>query len=113
MKIIYSKNYEKGLKELQKKHKTNELSNLKSIIDAIKNSDNYNDLKLTPAAAIFKFEELKNDKVGFASFNLCKNGGKIRLIVRPRENMIIIEVVFISTDHYKDFDPKGVRFNDE
>ena len=113
MKIIYSKNYDKGLKELKKKHKTQEQKNLKEIIEAIKNSDNYNDLKRTPAAAIFKFEELKEDKVGFASFNLCKNGGTVRLIVKPQENMIILEIVFISTNHYKDFDPKGVRFNDE
>lgn len=113
MIVRYSENYKKWLKQLKKKHKTRELDNLTEILDAIKESDTYQDLKLTPAAAIYKFEELRNDKTGFASFNLCKNGGVIRLIVRPQDNLIVLEVIFISTDHYRDFDPKGVIFDDE
>lgn len=113
MKIRYSENFKKGLKQLKKKHKDQELKNLTIILDAIKESDTYQDLKLTPAAVIYKFEELKNDKTGFSSFNLCKNGGVYRLIVRPQENTLVLEIIFISTDHYHDFDPKGVMFDDE
>ena len=38
MNIIYSKNYDKGLKELKKKHKTEEMAALNDILDIIKSS---------------------------------------------------------------------------
>lgn len=113
MNIIYSKNYDKGLKELKKKHKTNELEVLKDILDMIRNTENYKTLKLNPISYIYDFEELKNDKTGFSSFKLSRSGGKIRLIVRPQDNSDILEIVFISTEHYNDFDPKGVILYDE
>ena len=113
MQIVYSKNYLQSQKQLTKKHRTKELEHLAEIIDAIREAETYDDLKLTPTAYIFKFEELKNDKVGFASFNLNKNGGVVRLIVRPQDNKIVLELVFISTKHYEDFDPKGVIFDVE
>ena len=113
MQIVYSKNYDKGLKILKKKRKTSELKVLSEIIDMIKSSDNYSDLKANPLAYIYDFEELRGDKSGFSSFKLSRAGGKIRLIVRPCENIIILEVVFISTEYYEDFDPKGVMFYDE
>ncbi len=113
MKIIYSKNYDKGLKELKKKHKNLELDNLNEILDMIKKSKDYNELKANPISYIYDFEELKEDKKGFCSFKLSRSGGVIRLIVRPQFNTVIIEVVFISTEHYRDFDPKGVTFYDE
>lgn len=113
MNIVYSKNYDKGLKELNKKHKTDELNVLEEILDMIRNSDNYEELKSNPLAYIYDFEELRNDKSGFCSFNLSRTGGKIRLIVRPQSNTIVLEVVFISLEHYKDFNPKGVILYDE
>lgn len=113
MLVRYSKNYKQSLKQLVKKRRAKELGYLAEIIDAIREAETYNDLKLTPTAYIYKFEELKNDKVGFASFNLNKNGGVIRLIVKPQENKIVLELVLISTNHYEDFDPKGVIFDDE
>lgn len=113
MKIIYSKNYDKCFKELKKKHRTAELEVLNEILDMIKSTDNYNELKSNPLAYIYDFEELREDKSGFCSFKLSKSGGKIRLIVRPCDNTITLEVVYISLDHYKDFNPKGVMLNDE
>lgn len=113
MNIIYSKNYDKGFKELKKKHRMTELENLNEILDMIRSSESYEELKANPISYIYDFEELREDKSGFCSFNLSKSGGVIRLIVRPRVNTIILEVVFISTDHYKDFNPKGVIFYDE
>lgn len=113
MKIIYSKNYDKCLKELKKKHRNNELEVLNDILDIIKSSDNYNELKSNPLTYIYDFEELREDKSGFCSFKLSRSGGKTRLIVRPRDNTIVLEVVYISLDHYKDFNPKGVMLYDE
>lgn len=113
MKVLYSKNYDKGFKELKKKHKTKEIENLNEILDMIKSSKSYEELKFNPISYIYDFEELKGDKKGFSSFKLSRAGGVIRLIVRPQLNTIILEIVFISTDHYKDFDPKGVIYYDE
>ena len=62
----------------------------------------------------YHFERLKYDKNDFYSFNLCKNGGKIRLIVKPNENNIIeLYLAFISYDHYQDFDIRKVIYYDE
>lgn len=113
MRIIYSKNYDKGLKELKKKHRTAELSVLEEILDIIKDSGSYEELRQNPVSYIYDFEELRGDKKGYCSFNLSRTGGIIRLIVRPQMNTIVMEVVFISTNHYRDFDPKGVMFYDE
>lgn len=112
MKIIYTKSYDSQLKKL-KKHKI-EYENLKRIIDAIESTNIFKDLSKTPVAILYKFERLKHQNNGFYSFNLCKNGGKIRLIVKPNENNEVeIYIVFISFEHYEDFDLRKVIYYDE
>lgn len=48
MNIRYTKNYDKGLKELKKKCRTKQLDNLKEILELIKNSCDFNELKNNP-----------------------------------------------------------------
>lgn len=113
MNVRYSKNYDKGYKELKKKHRTEQLNNLKDINDLIKNSLDFNELKNNPLAYMYDFEPLKYNNSGYYSFNLSKHGGVIRLIVKPQDNCVNMDLVDISSDHYKDFDPKGVIYYDE
>ena len=56
---------------------------------------------------MYGLERLKYKLHDFYSFNLNKNGGKIRLIcsILDKENTAVLE--YISSDHYKDF-KKGV-----
>lgn len=113
MKIRYSKNYEKGYKELKKKHRTEQLNNLKFINELIKRSLDFNELKNNPLSYMYGFEPLKYNNSGYYSFNLSKHSGVIRLIIRPQDNLINIDLVDISNNHYKDFDSKGVIYYDE
>ena len=113
MLIRYSKNFDKGKKELTKKHKIEELNMLDSIVKLIKRSDTYELMKGSPLAYLYGFEELKEDKSGFFSFRLSKKSSPIRLIGRYQDNIITIQLVYISMDHYNDFNPKGVIFDDE
>ena len=113
MLIRYSKNFEKGKKELKKKHKVEELNMLDSIVMLIKRSDTYELMKNSPLAYLYGFEELKEDKSGFFSFRLSKKSSPIRLIGRYQDNIITIQLVYISLDHYNDFNPKGVILDDE
>lgn len=113
MLIRYTKNFEKGKKELRKKHKVEELDMLDSIILLVKRSDTYELMKNSPLAYLYGFEELKEDKSGFFSFRLSKKRSSIRLIGQYQDNIITIQLVYISMDHYNDFNPKGVILNDE
>lgn len=113
MQLRYSKNYIKGIKELKKKHKTEELNTLEKIIKLIKRSNTYDLLKNTPLAYLYDFEELKDNLTGYFSFRLSKKKSPIRLIGRYQDNIIIIQLVYISMEHYNDFNPKGVIFDDE
>ena len=108
MLIRYSKNFEKGKKELNKKHKVEELNMLNSIVKLIKRSDTYELMKNSPLAYLYGFEELRGDKSGFFSFRLSKKSSPIRLIGQYQDNIITIQLVYISMDHYNDFNPKGV-----
>ena len=40
---------------------------------------------------------------GYYSFNLCKKGGVIRLIFTIDEYNNIVNLIFISMNHYEDF----------
>ena len=108
MLIRYSKNFEKCKKELKKKHKVEELDMLDSIVKLIKRSDTYELMKNSPLVYLYGFEELKEDKNGFFSFRLSKKRSPIRLIGRYQDNIVTIQLVYISMDHYNDFNPKGV-----
>ena len=52
---------------------------------------------------MYGFEILRYDMSGYYSFNLCKNGGMIRLICRieKEKNLVILE--YITMNHYEDF----------
>lgn len=103
MNIIYTKSYDSGFKKL-KKH-TKELENLKKIIHIVENADNFNILINLPIAKMYGFERLKHKLNEFYSFNLNKNGGTIRLIVKPNgDNSIELYFAFISFTHYDDFE---------
>lgn len=113
MLIRYSKSFEKGKKELSKKHKVEEFNMLDSIVMLVKRSDTYELMKSSPLAYLYGFEELKEDKSGFFSFRLSKKRSSIRLIGRYQDNIVTVQLVYISMDHYKDFNPKGVILDDE
>ena len=109
MIIIHTKNFDTTYKKL-KKHKL-EYNNLLKILDVIENIDSFNELLLLPQAKLYGFEHLKHDMSDFYSFNLCKNKGTIRLIVKPKENNIVeIYLITISFKHYQDFDPRRVNY---
>lgn len=112
MKIIYTKSYERGLKKLKKY--TNETIILAKIIKMIRDVSDFNELLKLPIVKIYNFERLKHNLNDYYSFNLNKSGGTIRLIVKPNKNSSIeLYLVFISFDHYKDFDIERVIYYDE
>lgn len=112
MRIIYTKSYDKGLKKLKKYNE--ELKRLNKIINIIEYSSNFNELCNLPIVKLYNFERLKYMLNDYYSFNLNKNGGKIRLIIRPNtDNEVELFLVFISFDHYEDFDKGKVIYYDE
>lgn len=111
MNIIYTKSYLKGLKKLNKHSK--EIDNLRKIIVFITNARDFNELKYLPMVKIYNFERLKYKYNDLYSFNLCKNGGKIRLIIKPNsDNEVELYFLFISFDHYTDFDLERVIYDE-
>lgn len=62
---------------------------------------------------MYDFEPLKHNLSSYYFFNLSGHGGVIRLIVKPQDNCVVMDLVDISNDHYKDFNPKGVIYYDE
>lgn len=101
---IEREDFKKQEKKLKKYH--NEMIILNKIILHIKQNPTYEDLCQNPMSRIYGFEMLKNDMVGYYSFNLCKNGGTIRLIVSIDKENEIVKLEYISTDHYNDFKRK-------
>ena len=109
MEIIHTKSFDSSLKKLKRHHL--EYDNLFKILDIIENVDDFKQLCNLPQVSMYGFERLKHDKNDFYSFNLKKTGGKIRLIVKPKEeNVVEIFLIDISFDHYLDFDPKRVIY---
>lgn len=102
MNIIYTKSFDNSLKKL-KKHKK-EYDNFLKIVSIIENTRDFNELIHLPQVKMYGFERLKHDMNEYYSFNLNKKGGTIRLIVKPCiNNTIEIYMIFISYDHYNDF----------
>jgi len=54
---------------------------------------------------IYNLERLKYDLDEFYSFRLSK---VIRLIIRPKDNFVEVELVYVSMNHYTDFDKEKV-----
>ena len=92
-------------KQLEKELKkyTNEKQQLEKIIVHIKNCNTYKELQLHPISKMYGFEALRNEMSGYYSFNLCKNGGMIRLICSIDIEQNTVNFEFISTKHYEDF----------
>ena len=76
---------------------------LEKIILLNKESSSYDELVINPFSKMYGFEILRYDMSGYYSFNLCKNGGMIRLICRieKEKNLVILE--YITMNHYEDF----------
>lgn len=111
MNIIYTKSYDNTYKKIKKYPKEKE--NLEEILDLIRNSENLKALLSNPLATMYGIERLKHNLNKFYSLNPSKKGGVIRLIMRPIENEIEVELVYISYDHYKDFNEKKVIYYEE
>ena len=111
MKIVYTKSYDQTIKKLKKYSK--EYDNLKYIIDLIENHHELKDLLNNPICYMYHLERLKYNLNEYYTFNLSKNGGLIRLIVHPNEQDNIIELVYISYNHYEDFKKGKVIYYDE
>lgn len=111
IKIKCTKSYTSTLKKLKKYH--NELVNLEDIITLIKNSTNIGSLLMNPLSKMYNLERLKYELNDFYSFNLCKNKGSIRLIVRFIIETNEVELAYISFKHYDDFKKDKVIYYDE
>ncbi|MBQ7104508.1 MAG: hypothetical protein IJN90_01480 [Bacilli bacterium] len=93
--------YKREEKKL-KKH-IEEQKMYEKILGHIKNCDNYEELKSNPLSKTYGYEALKEDLSGYHRFNLCKNGGKIRLIFTINEESNTVYLTYISLEHYVDF----------
>lgn len=76
---------------------------LEKILLHIKETLSYEDLSLNPISKMYGFEALKHEMSGFYSFNLCKNGGTIRLICQIDVRKNTVRLLYISMNHYIDF----------
>lgn len=108
MRIIYTKSYEKSVKKL-KKHNS-ELKLLDEILSFIKKEPDFISLSNDPLNKMYNFERLKYDNNDFYSFRLSK---VIRLLVKPKDNYIELYLIYVSMDHYNDFDKDKVIYYDE
>lgn len=109
--IKYTKSYDKTSKKLKNHH--NELINLEKIMSIIKNSQNISELINNPLSKMYNLEQLKYQLNEFHSFNLEKNGGTIRLIIKLVPELNEVELIYISYDHYQDFSKDKVIYYDE
>ena len=101
MILKFTDNYDKTIKKLKKHEK--ELDNLNKIIKLLESVNNFNDVVHNPIFSMYGFERLKYEYNSFYSFNLSKNSGTIRLIVKPSDNILELYLVHISYNHYVDF----------
>lgn len=104
MKIDRSnfKDQEKKLKRHFKEQKI-----LEKIILHIKQCETCEELSQSPISMLYGFEKLKYFSNEYYSFNLCKNGGVIRLICSINKEYNIISLEFVSMNHYDDFKRKN------
>lgn len=110
MNLKYTKSYDNTVKKLKKFTAQKETLNI--ILDIINNSTDFDELKNNPIVRMYRFERLKYELNEFYSFSLEKSGGVIRLIVRPVNNNLL-ELSYISYDHYEDFNEERVIYYDE
>ena len=101
--IEYGKKYEKSIKNIKNRH--NEKKTLNMIVNHIKQCSDFQSLSTNPISLMFGYEPLKYELNGYYSFNLNKNGGKIRLVFSIIDENIV-ELDYISVEHYEDFKNK-------
>ena len=105
--LKYTKSFDKTLKKYP-----NEITNLNSIIELLRLIENFEKDIHNPLLKMYGFEKLKHYE-NLYSFNLNKNGGVIRLIIKYDEKNKIIYLAYISFKHYKDFLESKVIYYDE
>ena len=108
MRIIYTKSYDKSLKDLKKRKE--ELDVLKDILEYLEGRKGFSDIVNDSLAKSYGFERLKYSLNEFYSFRLSKI---TRLIVKPKDNYIELYLIYISTKHYEDFNIEKVIYYDE
>ena len=111
VKIKYTKSYDNTFKRLKRFHK--ELMNLEKIISIIKNSSDIKEVLKNPLLKMYGLEQLKYELNEFYAFNLEKNGGRKRLIVKMNYDLNQVELIFVSFEHYADFSIDRVKYYDE
>ena len=104
MKIAYGKLYKNSKKNIKKNYKEQHI--LDMVLNHIKQCLNFKELKSNPISAIYGYEQLKYELNNYYSFNLSKNGGKIRLIFSVNELLNQVCLEYISNNHYLDFKNK-------
>lgn len=104
MKIEYGYLYKNSEKNIKRHY--DEQNTLDMIKNHIKQCVNFNELKNNPISIMYGYEQLKYELNKYHSFNLCKKGGKIRLIFSIDESLNQICLEYISNDHYIDFKNK-------
>ena len=102
MNIDYGTKYKNSVKSIKNRHSEKKTLNL--IINHIKQCDDFQELIRNPISLMFGYESLKYELNGYHSFNLNKNGGKIRLLFSVQGNHVILE--YVSIEHYEDFKNK-------
>ena len=107
MEIIYTKSYDKSVKDLKRRKVETELLN--DIIRYIQRSESFKIMLNDSVAKAFGLERLKYELKDFYSFRLSKT---IRLIVKPKDNYVELYLVYISTKHYEDFSIEKVIYYD-
>lgn len=96
--------FKKEEKKLKKYY--NEQQMLEKILVHLKQCSSYEDILNNPISSMYGFEALKHEMTGYYSFNLCKNGGMIRLICSIKKEEKIVKLEYISIRHYEDFKRK-------
>ncbi len=107
MQITYGNLYRSSEKNIKRRFK--EQDTLNKIKNHIKQSSNFIELKSNPISIMYGFEQLKYELNDYYSFNLCKNGGKIRLIFSIDISLNQVSLEYISVEHYADFKNKLKR----
>ena len=109
MEIIHTKSFDNTYKKLKNHHK--EYNNFLKLLDIIENTKSFKELVNLPQCKMYKLERMKYDKNDYYSFNLSKNRGVIRLIIKPvDETSIELYLIMISYNHYEDFNPRKVIY---
>ena len=106
--VLNEENLKREVKKIKKYNY--EKGRLNMILNHIKLCETYNDLSLNPISKMYGFEKLKYKLQGFVSFNLCKNGGMIRLICSVDISNNTVKIEKISMNHYEDIKRWGVYY---